>query len=312
MNDDKKSETKYVMVDSGPSMEEDEIDLLELIRTLLQSWKLIVCITIISTGLAVTYALLSTEVFKAETLLAPAREEKSGVSSSIGQFGGLAAMAGISIPSDSNTEKVLATLESRNFLTLFINNNKLLPVLFEDLWDAEKKVWILESDQDEPRPNDGYNALVGAITIDEDKKSGLITLSVSWKDPEIASEWVNDLVKQLNEQLREQAIQDSQKRVGYLEEELVKTTLKDMREVLYNLLESEKQKAMLANVNEDFALQVIDPAFAPGQRVKPQRRLIVTLGGACGGFLGIFVVFFLQFLKKLKTSNQENANTSHV
>ena len=50
MNDDKKSETKYVMVESDPSVEEDEIDLLELIRTLLQSWKLIVCITIFSTG----------------------------------------------------------------------------------------------------------------------------------------------------------------------------------------------------------------------------------------------------------------------
>ena len=311
MNDDKKSETKYVMVDSGPSMEEDEIDLLELIRTLLQSWKLIVCITIISTVLAVTYALLSPEVFKAETLLASAQEEKSGTSS-LSQFGGLAAMAGISIPSDSNTEQVIATLQSRKFLSFFINNNKLLPVLFEDLWDAAKSAWILKSDLDEPSPNDGYNTLKAAITIDEDKQSGLITLSVSWKDPQIASEWANDLVKQLNEQLREQAIQDSQKRVGYLEQELAKTTLKDMREVLYNLLESEKQKAMLANVNEDFALEVIDPAVAPEVREKPKRKLIVALGGVCGGFLGIFAVFFLQFIKKLKSSSKENANTSHA
>jgi uncharacterized protein involved in exopolysaccharide biosynthesis len=311
MNDDKKSETKYVMVDSGSSMEEDEIDLLELIRTLLQSWKLIVGITIISTGVAVTYALLSPEIFKAETLLASAQEEKSGTSS-LSQFGGLAQMAGISIPSDSNIEQVIATLESRKFLSLFIENNKLLPVIFEDLWDAEKKAWILESAQDEPTPNDAYSAIKGAITIDKDKNSGLITLSVSWKDPEVVAQWANDLVKQLNEQLREQAIQGSKKRVGYLEQELTKTTLKDMREVLYNLLESEKQKAMLANVNEDFALKVIDPAVAPGVRAKPNRKLIVALGGVCGGFLGIFAVFFLQFLEKLKSSSKENANTSHA
>jgi uncharacterized protein involved in exopolysaccharide biosynthesis len=312
MNDDKKSETKYVMVDSGPSIEEDEIDLLELIRTLLQSWKLIVAITVISIGMAVTYALLSPEVFKAETLLTSAQEEKSGVSSSIRQFGGLAQMAGISIPSDSNIEQVIATLESRKFLSLFIKNNKLLPVFFEDLWDAEKKAWILEPDQDEPDANDGYSVLKGAITIDEEKKSGLITLSISWRDPEIAAQWANDLVTQLNEQLREQAIQDSKKRVGYLEQELAKTTLQDMRAVLYNLLESEKQKAMLANVNEDFALEVIDPAVAPEVREKPKRKLIVALGGVCGGFLGIFAVFFLQFLEKLKSSSKENANTSHA
>ena len=61
--------------------------------------------------LAVAYALYAPEVFKAETLLAPASEEKSGASSALSQFGGLAAMAGISIPSDSNVEQVVATLE---------------------------------------------------------------------------------------------------------------------------------------------------------------------------------------------------------
>jgi uncharacterized protein involved in exopolysaccharide biosynthesis len=78
-----------------------------------------------------------------------------------------------------------------------------------------------------------------------------------------------------------------------------------MRAVLYNLLESEKQKAMLANVNEDFALEVIDPAVAPEIREKPKRKLIVALGGVCGGFLGVFAVFFTQFLQKLKSTNSE-------
>ena len=77
-----------------------------------------------------------------------------------------------------------------------------------------------------------------------------------------------------------------------------------MRAVLYNLLESEKQ-AMLANVNEDFALSVIDPAVAPETREKPNRTLIVALGGLCGGFIGIFAVFFAQFLQKLKSTNSE-------
>ena len=119
----------------------------------------------------------------------------------------------------------------------------------------------------------------------------------------MAAQWANELVKQLNEQLREKAIDDSQKRVGYLEQELAKTTLQDMRAVLYNLLESEKQKAMLANVNEDFAIEVIDPAVPPKTREKPKRKLIVASGGVCGVFLGIFIVLFVQFLRKLKSSS---------
>ena len=301
MSEDTKSSTKYVMVESSPSVEEDEIDLLELIGTLLKAWKVIVGITLVCTGLAIVYALNIPDVFKAESLLAPAEEEKSAVSSSLGQFGGLAAMAGISIPSSSNIERVLATLETREFLKKFISSQKLLPIIFDDLWDESSNSWKLIEGQEKLTVEDGILPLQGAIEVDQEK-SGLITLSISWKDPDIAAQWANYLVKQLNEQLRQKAIADSKKRVGYLEQELAKTTLQDMRAVLYNLLESEKQKAMLANVNEDFALEVIDPAVAPEIREKPKRKLIVALGGVCGGFLGIFAVFFAQFLRKLKLS----------
>ena len=268
MSEDPNSSTKYVMFESGPPSDENEIDLLELMRTLLQAWKTIVGITIVCVGLAVAYALHAPEVFKADTLLAPSSEEKSGASSAMSQFGGLAAMAGISIPSDSNVEQVVATLKSRKFLSQYIERKKLLPVLFEDIWDAETQSWLLETQEDEPTEQKAVETFKSILSVDEDKKSGLISLSISWKDPAVAAEWANDLVKQLNEQLREKAIADSRKRVGYLEQELAKTTLQDMRAVLYNLLESEKQNAMLANVNEDFALEVIDPDVAPRKNGK--------------------------------------------
>ena len=309
MSEDPNASTKYVMVESSPSVEEDEIDLLKLISTLLQAWKVIVGITLVCTGLAIAYALNAPEVFKAESLLAPAEEEKSAAASSLGQFGGLAAMAGISIPTSSNIERVLATLETREFLKKFISSQKLLPIIFDDLWDESSNSWRLIEGQEELTTEDGIRALQGAIEVDQGK-SGLITLSISWKDPDVAAQWANYLVKQLNEQLRQKAITDSNKRVGYLEQELAKTTLQDMRAVLYNLLESEKQKAMLANVSEDFALEVIDPAVPPETREKPNRKLIVALGGVCGGFLGIFTVFFIQFLQKLKSSNFEAATLS--
>ncbi len=306
MSEEPKSFTKYIMVESGQSSDKDEIDLLELIRTLLKAWKTIFGMTVVCTGLAVAYAFYIPEAFKAETLLASAQEERSvsGASSALGEFGGLATMAGITIPADSNIERVLATLKTRVFLSEFIREKNLLPLIFDEFWDETSKSWKLTADQEAFTTEDGIHPLQGAIEVDQDS-SGLITLSISWKDPGIAAQWANDLVKQLNEQLREQAIAESKKRVGYLEQELAKTTLKDMRDVLYNLLESEKQKAMLANVNEDFALEVVDPAVAPENREKPKRKIIVVLGGVCGGFLGIFAVFFAQFLQKLKSSNSE-------
>ena len=143
--------------------------------------------------------------------MAPAQEEKSGASSALSQFGGLAAMAGISIPSDSNVEQVVATLNSRKFLRTYINQNKLIPVLFDEIWDADNQEWMVPSVEDEPTEQKAIESFKACLSVDEDKKSGLITLSISWKDPEVAAQWANDLVKQLNEQLRDQAIADSQK-----------------------------------------------------------------------------------------------------
>ena len=73
MSEDPKSSTKYVMVESGAQSDEDEIDLLELIRTLLKAWKTIVGIIVLCTGLAVAYALYSPEVFRRKHYWRPLR-----------------------------------------------------------------------------------------------------------------------------------------------------------------------------------------------------------------------------------------------
>ena len=217
----------------------------------------------------------------------------------------MAAIAGITIPSNSNVERVFATLKSRVFLKNYISNKGLLPVLFDKLWDESTSSWKLADNQIEPTLDDGFSLIEGAIDIDKDTESGLITLSLSWTNPEVLAGWTNDLVKELNERLRQKAIMVSKKKVGYLEQELAKTTLKDMRNVLYSLLESEKQKAMLANVNEDFALEVIDPAVTPIFRVKPNRKLIVILGGICGIFIAMFSILFFDLIKKIRYSNKQ-------
>ena len=62
------------------------------------------------------------------------------------------------------------------------------------------------------------------MTVNADKQSGLITLDVLWANPEVVAQWANDLVRQLNEELREKAKQDSIKRIGYLKKELAETT----------------------------------------------------------------------------------------
>jgi uncharacterized protein involved in exopolysaccharide biosynthesis len=309
MSEDPKSSTKYVMVESGPSSDEDEIDLLELIRTLLQAWKTIVGIIILCTGLAVAYALYAPEVFKAETLLAPAQEEETAASSLLNKFGGLVSIAGVKDKSSSFMSRVLGTLKSRHFLENFILEHKLLQQIFFDQWNIERKEWIPRKDGSIVTISDGIDLLLVSISCEEDRATSLYTVSVILKDPQLASLICNKVVLSLNSKFRERAIQRALLKEEYLREELLKTSLSDMKNVLYTMLQAEKQKAMLANITKDAAFEVIDPAVS-GLKIKPKRELIVALGLVCGGFLGIFTVFFAQVLKKLKSTNSEAVTDS--
>lgn len=305
MTEETKSSTKYVMDESSPSVDGDEIDLLELIRTLLQEWKTIVLITVICTGLAFTYSLSVSDVYKAKALLAPAQEEETAASSLLNKFGGLVAIAGVKDRDDAYMSRVLGTLNSHKFLSGFINENNLLTQIFAERWNNESITRFLGNNEEEKSVADAVAFLSDNITIEQVKGSSLYSLEVSTNDANLSAVICNQLIETLNYQFRKIALQNSLKRIEYLNQELAKTKLQDMRTVLFNLMTTEKQKAMISNIEKDAAFEVIDPAVAPAAPEKQKRKLILVLGGVCGGFLSIFAVFFSQFLRKLKSSSEK-------
>ncbi len=54
-----------------------------------------------------------------------------------------------------------------------------------------------------------------------------------------------------------------------------------------------------------YAVTVDQAVYPPKNRIKPNRRLIVSLGTVVGLFLGIFLVFFVSFVQKQKETHSE-------
>ena len=69
---------------------------------------------------------------------------------------------------------------------------------------------------------------------------------------------------------------------------------------LFELLTQQYELAKIEEAKEDITFQVIDRAIAPEKRIKPKRTLMVTLAGVVSLFLGIFVVFFLEYIDNQK------------
>ncbi len=72
------------------------------------------------------------------------------------------------------------------------------------------------------------------------------------------------------------------------------------QEKVFELLTQQYEMAKIDEAKEDIAFQVIDRAIAPEKRVKPKRKLNVMLAGVVSLFVGIFLVFFLEYLANLK------------
>jgi len=263
----------------APPAYDDEIDLWELWETIWSSRWLIVAIASVFTLGGVTYSLLAQEWYKADVVLAPA--EKKSIGGALSQFAGLASLAGVDIPGAGEQEPV-AVLKSREFSRAFIEEQRLLPTLLEGR----------SFDGDAPDVRDAVNVFDKEIrSVTEDKKTGLVTLSIRWKDPETAASWANLLVKRLNDRLRSQSEAEAARNVAYLQREIAASSVVSLQQSMGRVLEGEMQKLMLARGNEEFAFKVIDRAVPPKQRDAPKRALISIVSLLAGGFLGLLVVF---------------------
>jgi LPS O-antigen subunit length determinant protein (WzzB/FepE family) len=266
-----------------PVVYDDEIDLWQLWETIWSGRWLIVAITSLFAVGGVTYALVAQEWWRAEVVLAPA-DKKGGMSGALSQLSGLASLAGVSVGGGGGNEP-LAVLKSRAFARDFITDMKLMPVLLED-FDAGDRP---------PDIRDALEIFTEQVrTVSDDKKTGLVTLSVRWKDADTAALWANELARRVNARLRAEALAEAERNVTYLQKEMAETSVVSLQQSMGRVLEGEMQKLMLARGNEEFAFKVIDKATPPNLRDAPKRALIAIFATLAGGVLGILAVFLRQ------------------
>jgi uncharacterized protein involved in exopolysaccharide biosynthesis len=284
----------------GQAIAEDEISLVDVWRVL-EKYKGVIFAAILFCALAfVLTALLMTPVYRTQVLVAPVSEKDSNsrFAAQLGEFGGIAALTGINMDQGSKKNESIATLRSRKFTEQFIKDEKLLPVLFHDRWDAENQRWDKTDPEDVPTLEDAWKLFDKEVRrISENRKTGLVVLSIEWEDPREAARWANELVLRVNVMLRKKAAAESENAIGYLREQLRKTSVVELRQVVNRLIESEMKEIILANITEEYAFRVIDPAVVPEEPFKPVMVLMVVLGIVSGAVLGIILALIFNSVR---------------
>jgi uncharacterized protein involved in exopolysaccharide biosynthesis len=269
------------------------ISLQQLVSVWLHSWWLIVLLTIAGGSVALLAARIVPKRYDATTMLAVEGDRASSrgaaaLGSTIARLGGWAALTGLSQPGTGEARaEAVATLQSEALTERFIVENHLLPVLFADRWDPARQVW-LDTDRDHIPSLWEANQLLSKLrVVTENAHTGLVTLTVTWRDPKLAAQWANELVRVTNNYLRNKTIAESERNIVYLRGQAANTDVVEVRGTLSNLLETEFKKEMLARGNEEFALKVIDPAFAPQNASFPKPLLWEACGTLSGLMIGL-------------------------
>jgi len=278
----------YVMPAEPIDAREAEGDIARLWRAIVEGRWLIVAITGVCAVAAIGYALFAEQWYRAETVLMPAEKKSTeGLAGQLGGLGGLASLAGIKLSTQESAEPI-AVLKSRAFTRAFIEEHKLLPVLFADEWDAKAGRWKAAGDH--PDIRDGVRYFNEKVRhVQEDKRTGLVTVSVEWTDPKVAAAWANALIERLNERMRQRSLAEAQVNVTYLRRELATENVVPLQQSIGRVLEHELQKLMLARVTKEYAFRIVDPASPPKWRSWPKRSQVVAGAVLLGGLLAVLV-----------------------
>jgi uncharacterized protein involved in exopolysaccharide biosynthesis len=282
-----------VMPEAGAEAGNDRNNLADIWQALWQGKWLILAITLAFSAAGVTYALLATQWYRAEVLMLVTNNRSSNsLMSHLGQFGGLASLAGINIGTTNENTEPMAVLKSKEFAQAFIEEQHLIPVLLAHKWDARAGRWKDPNPKKWPDIRDAVRYFdSGVRKVQEDKKTGLVGLSIEWTDPKVAADWANMLVERINDRMRQRALAEAEANVSYLQQELSASNIVNMQQSTGRLLESEMEKLMVARGNKEFAFRIIDHAAVPKWRSLPNRPQVAILAFITGLVVGCLLVF---------------------
>lgn len=289
---------------------DDEIDLRELFSVLWNGKKLIIGITAIFALVSVFYALSIPNQYRATALVSPAQGSGGGLSGALGQLGGLASLAGVSIGGGESSEAQVAQeiMRSRGFIEEFISENNLAVEVFaaegwdigsnqleldSDIYDVDSLLWVRDAPAGktgEPSGWELFKQFSGMFSVSEDKNTGMVSISVEYFSPELAKEWVDRLVIGINQHMQSRKLEKVNINIQYLEAQIQKTSIAEMREVFYTIIEEQIKSKMLAEASPEYAFVTVSPAMVPEEKSQPKRALICILGTLLGGMLATLIV----------------------
>lgn len=284
-----------ILVEYAEDLQPGAIDVAAAFRFLQKNarWALLFLAFGMACGL--TISIVMPRIYAADTVVAIRSQPDTNLlsSSGLGSLAGLARSAGILDPS-SVTEKWTAVLKGRSMGMTFILEEGLDSVLVQPSIVGRLIGWKSPEVDESERLRKAYKIFdekVRQVRVDD--RTGLVTLTFNWGDPEAAARLADAYVRSANLKIRDNEILDAEKNMAYLTNLWKQSDQISVKDAAASLLQSQLHRIMLAQSREDFAFEVLESATAPGVKdyVSPKPILLVLFGGLLATLIGLVGVW---------------------
>jgi|TARA_B110001452_G_scaffold189236_1_gene159467 LPS O-antigen subunit length determinant protein (WzzB/FepE family) len=295
----------------------DEVNVLDIAYLLWDKKLFITSFTSIAAIISVLYALYLPSIYTSTALLAPSNNQESGMGGGLGQYAGVASLAGISLPGSSGEKSVEAVQRIQSFeffekyLLPTISLQNLMAIdkwhpatntisYLEEDFDIESQQWVRPAIyplSSKPSSQEAYRVFSKLLSIDEDKLTGFINISIEHQSPYIAQKWVQQIITQINESMREIEKAETTKSVDFLNRQIANIFYEEVRQAISALIQQQVKNLMVIESNEYYVLKILDSPIVPERRSAPVRSLIAILGTLFGIVFSTVTVIIMNYLK---------------
>ncbi len=329
------------MSEEAPIKEDDEISLIDLFAVLWHRKVMIIIITLLAVAGVVGFSIISlvlpaeksplpNEYTPQSLMLIDEPSSSGGLSSMMGNMGGLAAMAGVSIPTSSSNSELAVYL---------VGTNSLLDAVVDN-FDMITRYEIEKSPRAESR-----KALKKLLQASVDEKSGVLTISFTDTDPEFARDVVNYVTNYLAKRFDElgldknkiekenlelniatttQDIQDLEMESRKLEQSVAFGTAPgrlpaittDLNRIslelgakrqVFTQLKVQYELLKVSMASEQPIFQILEMAEVPDQKSGPSRGMLCIIVTFAATFFSVFLAFVLNAINNIKNDPEAMA-----
>ena len=295
--------TKLDQTNSNNSFQDDRIDIRELFNLLWGGKILIVIVTSVFYLCSMYYASNLDDYYKSKASMS-VLEKSSG-----GNLGGLASLAGISLSGIGiKGPRYINTVRSRAFLKqlIAVDENVLPSIVAAKSYDRESKKLVFDSEiydvankkwpQGKPTHIEAYSAYHETVQLSYEVVNGTVELYSEHISPIFAKEFLDLIIHEADDLLRQRDLKRSSEAMDYLTSELSNTSLLDIRSSINQLMLGQIQTQMMTKLSSNYVLNIIEPPFIPVRSFKPSKSLIFLLTTLSGFALGIIWILMRHYV----------------